>query len=112
MACLFKGRANGARESVCQSDHGTNSSVAHCVMEGTAMVLLSNEKDTDMNWDILEGKWDQFRGRAREQWGKLTEDDLDVAAGKKDQLAGKIQERYGKSREEAEREVDNWINDI
>lgn len=65
-----------------------------------------------MNWDIVEGKWEQFKGKAKEQWGELTDDDLDVAAGKKDQLAGKIQERYGKSKDEAEREIDKWMRSI
>lgn len=61
-----------------------------------------------MNKDQLQGKWTQVKGKAREQWGKLTDDDLDVVEGKADQLAGKIQERYGKSREEAEKEVDQF----
>lgn len=65
-----------------------------------------------MNWDIIEGKWTQMKGSAKEQWGKLTDDDLDVAAGKRDQLAGKIQERYGKTKDEAEKEVDEWVNRI
>lgn len=61
-----------------------------------------------MNWDQIEGKWQQFKGQAQEQWGELTNDDLDVAAGKRDQLAGCIQERYGKTKEEAEKEIDRW----
>ncbi len=61
-----------------------------------------------MNCDILEGNWTQLKGEAKEQWGKLTNDDLDVAEGQFEQLVGKIQERYGKSREEAEREVEQW----
>jgi len=64
-----------------------------------------------MNRDILEGNWTQFKGEAKKQWGKLTDDDLDVAEGQYDQLVGKIQEKYGKSREEAEREVDQWQSD-
>lgn len=63
-----------------------------------------------MNWDTVEGNWKQFKGQIQEHWGKLTNDDLDVAEGNKDQLLGKIQERYGKSREEAERELDEWIS--
>ncbi len=59
-----------------------------------------------MNRDQLEGNWKQFKGKAQQKWGKLTEDDWDVVEGKHDELAGKIQERYGKSREEAEREID------
>ena len=61
-----------------------------------------------MNRDTLAGNWKQFKGKAKERWGKLTDDDLDVVEGKADQLAGKIQERYGKTKEEAQREVDDF----
>jgi len=61
-----------------------------------------------MNKDTLTGQWKQLRGKAKQQWGKLTDDDLDKIDGKKDQLAGKIQERYGKSKEEAQKEVDKF----
>lgn len=61
-----------------------------------------------MNWDQIEGNWKQFKGHAKEKWGKLTDDDWDKAAGKRDQLIGRVQERYGYAREEAEREVDDW----
>ena len=61
-----------------------------------------------MNWDRIEGQWAQLKGRAREQWGKLSDDDVDVVAGKRDQLAGKIQERYGYEKEQAERELDEF----
>ena len=62
-----------------------------------------------MNWDRIEGNWKQLRGAAREQWGKLTDDDLDKIAGKRDQFVGRIQERYGIAKEEAERQIDRWI---
>lgn len=61
-----------------------------------------------MNSDTLQGNWKQLKGKAKEKWGKLTNDDLDVIEGRGEQLAGKIQERYGKSREEAEREVKDF----
>ena len=48
-----------------------------------------------MDWNRVEGNWKQLKGKVKEQWGKLTDDDLDVIAGKRDQLEGKIQERYG-----------------
>jgi len=48
-----------------------------------------------MNWDQIAGNWTQFTGKVKEQWGKLTDDDLTAIAGKRDQLAGKLQERYG-----------------
>lgn len=48
-----------------------------------------------MNKDTFEGNWKQLQGKVKEEWGKLTDDDLTVIAGKRDQLAGKLQERYG-----------------
>jgi uncharacterized protein YjbJ (UPF0337 family) len=64
------------------------------------------------NRDILEGQWKQVRGKARQTWGKLTDDDLDRAAGHFDELAGLIQQRYGYTREKAEKEVTNFIEQI
>ena len=61
-----------------------------------------------MNKDTVEGNWKQFKGKVKEQWGKLTDDDFDVIAGKRDQLLGRIQERYGISRDEAEKQVADW----
>jgi uncharacterized protein YjbJ (UPF0337 family) len=61
-----------------------------------------------MNWDRIEGHWKQLTGQAKEQWGKLTNDDIDVVAGRRDQLAGKIQERYGVAKDEAERQIAAW----
>jgi uncharacterized protein YjbJ (UPF0337 family) len=61
-----------------------------------------------MNWDQVEGKWKQYSGKAREKWGKLTDNDFTVIAGKKDQLVGKIQERYGIAKDEAENQVDEF----
>jgi uncharacterized protein YjbJ (UPF0337 family) len=61
-----------------------------------------------MNWDRIEGNWKQIKGKAKVQWGKLTDDDLDVVAGNRQQLAGKIQERYGIEQDEAERQVYGW----
>ena len=61
-----------------------------------------------MNKDIIEGNWTQLKGKAKEQWGKLTDDDLDVIAGKKDQLLGKIQERHGITKDEAEKQLGDW----
>ncbi len=58
-----------------------------------------------MNWDIVEGNWKQFKGKAKTQWGKLTDDQIDVIAGKRDQLAGKLQESYGITKDEAEKQI-------
>ena len=65
-----------------------------------------------MNWDIIEGKWCQFKGEAQAKWGKLTDDDLDVIAGKQEKLVGRLQERYGYSKEKAKQAVDEWQSDI
>ena len=61
-----------------------------------------------MNQDTVKGNWKQLKGKVKERWGKLTDDDLDVIEGKSDQLAGVIQERYGIAREEAERQVKDF----
>lgn len=61
-----------------------------------------------MNWDTIEGNWKTTKGKVREQWGKLTDDDLDVIAGKRDQLVGRLQERYGHTKDAAEREVTEY----
>lgn len=58
-----------------------------------------------MNADRLAGNWKQLKGKLKEKWGNLTDDDLDTIAGRRDQLLGKIQERYGVSREEAEEQA-------
>jgi uncharacterized protein YjbJ (UPF0337 family) len=64
-----------------------------------------------MNTDTIAGNWKQFKGKIKEQWGKLTDDDLDLIAGKRDQLLGKIQERYGIARDKAEEEVRRFEKD-
>jgi uncharacterized protein YjbJ (UPF0337 family) len=62
-----------------------------------------------MNWDQIKGRWTEYRGSARKEWGKLTDDDVEQAGGRRDELAGKLQQRYGVAREEAERQVDAWL---
>ena len=64
-----------------------------------------------MNWDEVKGNWKQLKGAVREKWGELTDDDLDRIAGKRDQFVGRLQERYGMTREEAERNVDDFARD-
>jgi uncharacterized protein YjbJ (UPF0337 family) len=61
-----------------------------------------------MNEDILMGKWKQLKGKIKEQWGELTDDEIDKLEGRKDLLVGKLQERYGMSKDEASRQADNW----
>ena len=61
-----------------------------------------------MNWDRIAGNWKQAKGKVKEQWGKLTNDDLDKIAGKRDQLVGKIQNSYGIGRDEADSQITEW----
>jgi uncharacterized protein YjbJ (UPF0337 family) len=65
-----------------------------------------------MNWDQVEGKWKQYKGQAKEKWGKLTDDDLDVIDGRRQQLVGRIQERYGIAREAAETQADEFLKTL
>jgi len=61
------------------------------------------------NWDVIKGKWTQLKGSARSQWGKLTDDEWDQIAGDRERLLGKLQEHYGWSREQAERDVEDYF---
>ena len=63
-----------------------------------------------MNIEQLKGKWTQLKGDAKAKWGELTDDDLTEVEGDADKLAGKIQEKYGKSKEDAKKEINEWLN--
>ena len=62
-----------------------------------------------MNWDQIAGKWKQYKGKAQEKWGDITDDDYDRVAGKREQMVGLVQEKYGSAKVDAEREVDDWL---
>lgn len=62
-----------------------------------------------MNWDQVEGNWKQVKGAVKEKWGKLTDDDLTAAQGQAEALAGRLQERYGMTKEEARKQMDEFI---
>ena len=65
-----------------------------------------------MNWDQIAGKWTELKGLARAKWGEITDDEWDEVAGNREALEGKIQQKYGKAKEEAEKEVDDFLNSI
>jgi uncharacterized protein YjbJ (UPF0337 family) len=73
---------------------------------------ISRTRRLTMNDDILKGQWKQIRGKAKEWWGKLTDDDLDKVNGRMDQIVGKLQERYGYSKDEATKEVNNRLSEF
>lgn len=62
-----------------------------------------------VNWDVIKGNWKQLKGEARQQWGKITDDEWEQIGGEKDKLVGKLQEHYGWSREEADRRADEQL---
>jgi uncharacterized protein YjbJ (UPF0337 family) len=65
-----------------------------------------------MNWDQIAGQWRQAKGQIRAKWAKLTDDDVEAIAGRKDVLVGRLQERYGHKKEDAEREVDSYLQSL
>jgi uncharacterized protein YjbJ (UPF0337 family) len=65
-----------------------------------------------MDWNRVEGNWKQFAGKVREQWGKLTDDDLARLDGKREQFEGVLQERYGEGRDRIREEVDSWLKTL
>lgn len=65
-----------------------------------------------MNWDQVKGNWTQLKGKAREQWADLTDDDLEKIGGMKDQFVGKLQEKYGQTREDAEKAAEDWAKSL
>jgi len=70
---------------------------------------IANEENKAMNWDQIQGNWTQFKGKAKQQWAKLTDDDIGRISGKQEELCGLLQERYGYAKEQAQKEVDNWV---
>ena len=58
-----------------------------------------------MNWDQIEGKWNEIKGSVKERWGDFTDDELTQLSGKRDKLAGLIQKKYGVAKEEAEIQI-------
>ena len=65
-----------------------------------------------MNWNKVEGNWNQFKGKVKEKWGELTDDELDQIAGKRDILIGKIQEKYGLAEDEAEKRIKEFEKEL
>jgi len=68
----------------------------------------TSQTDSKGIWQKIKGSWNQTKGAVKEQWGKLTDDDLLEIEGRRDQLVGKLQTRYGITREQAEGQVTSW----
>jgi len=77
---------------------------------GVGFREVSAKRNLKMDWNRVEGNWKQFKGKIKEKWGDLTDDDLDKIAGRRDQLEGKIQERYGLKKDQVRKDVDDWFS--
>jgi len=84
-------------------------------LSGTGRARAHTSNDTGelvMDWDRIQGNWKQFKGRAKEKWGNLTDDDLDRVAGQREQLEGIIQQRYGIAKDQVRKDVDTWLKSV
>jgi uncharacterized protein YjbJ (UPF0337 family) len=73
---------------------------------------ISTQQEMTMDWNRMEGNWKQFKGAAKEKWGKLTDDDLNVIEGRREQLEGKLQQRYGFAKDQIHKDVDDWFRTL
>jgi uncharacterized protein YjbJ (UPF0337 family) len=76
----------------------------------TGGTTRSTPREIAMNWDQIAGSWKELQGKVCAKWSKITDDDLGAVAGKRDQLAGILQHRYGLAKEQAEKELDDFID--
>jgi uncharacterized protein YjbJ (UPF0337 family) len=79
-------------------------------MTGTEARRTLDGKEHIVNADVLKGKWNEMKGKVKEQWGNLTDDDLDKIEGRSDQMIGLLQQRYGYAREKAEEEYNRFAS--
>jgi uncharacterized protein YjbJ (UPF0337 family) len=73
---------------------------------------IATQEEMAMDWNRIEGNWKQFKGAAKEKWGKLTDDDLNVIEGRREQLEGKLQQRYGFAKDQIHKDVDDWFRTL
>jgi uncharacterized protein YjbJ (UPF0337 family) len=74
------------------------------------LATIVTHREFEMDWNRVEGNWKQMKGKVKEKWGNLTDDDLTAINGQRDQLEGKIQERYGLAKDKVRKDVDDWYN--
>ena len=75
--------------------------------EFTRLTLI--EEVIAMDWNRVEGNWKEAKGKVKEKWGKLTDDDLTAINGQREQLEGRLQQRYGYAKDQSKKEVDEWF---
>ena len=97
--------------SAAKTTHNAAHVIRHTPHKGTsrhAPRLIHHPEGGIHGWNRVEGNWKQVKGKVKEKWGQLTDDDLDQIAGKRDQLEGKIQERYGIAKDQVRKDIDDW----
>jgi uncharacterized protein YjbJ (UPF0337 family) len=100
VAMLFNLRSS----CIVRAENGTNKTPLRFIAQPTI-------RRKTMDWNRVEGNWKQVKGKVKEKWGKLTDDDLDAINGRRDQLEGKIQERYGIAKDQVRKDIDTWYTD-
>jgi uncharacterized protein YjbJ (UPF0337 family) len=90
------------------------SAAARIVIRSHAALEIDapQQRRKKMEWNQIEGNWKQAKGRIKEKWGDLTDDDLTRIQGKRDQFEGELQKRYGKSKEAVSKDVDDWLKTL
>jgi uncharacterized protein YjbJ (UPF0337 family) len=73
------------------------------------MLRITVARETTMNWDQIQGNWLIFKGKLRQNWVELTDEDITRINGRREELAARLRERYGFAKAEAEREIEAWI---
>jgi uncharacterized protein YjbJ (UPF0337 family) len=74
------------------------------------MLTATSHEESAVDWNRIEGNWKQLKGKLKEKWGDLTDDDLDKIAGRRDQFEGLIQQRYSMTKDQARQQIDEWYN--
>jgi uncharacterized protein YjbJ (UPF0337 family) len=79
---------------------------------GGRLTRSASRQEAEMDWNRVEGNWKQLKGKIKEKWGELTDDDIDRMEGDREQFEGAIQEKYGIGKDQARRNVDDWLNTL
>jgi uncharacterized protein YjbJ (UPF0337 family) len=93
----------------------SGSSAAAAPLERTPIANVINAKtnkrtERAMDWNRIEGNWKEAKGKIKQKWGQLTDDDIAQVNGQRDQLEGRIQQRYGLAKDMVRKNVDDWLN--
>jgi uncharacterized protein YjbJ (UPF0337 family) len=91
---------------------GSRAGSSHCPLSARRGRRNPEENLIMMDWNRIEGNWKQFKGKIREKWGELTDDEIEKMAGSREQFEGKIQEKYGIGKDQAKRNVEDWLNTL